>query len=638
MTIDPETEEMIRLAAELAPAGLIIVNERGIVRLANREIDRLFGYERSELIGCSVEILVPERFRSDHPLRRADFFSDPRSRPMGAGRELYGLRKDGREIPIEIGLNPLRTPSGVYVLGSVVDVSERRAAQAALRESEVRFRLLVERMQGYAIFMLDPEGKVATWNAGAEAITGWRAEEIVGQNTSIFYPDVEREKARPESVLAGAWAKGKHEEESWRTKKDGSHLLADVVITALDDGRGRLRGFLEVWRDVTAQRRFEDRLRQSQKLEAIGTLAGGIAHDFNNILAGIVGYAEMAATAVRDDPILASDVAKILAASERGRKLVQRLLTFGRRRDPSRTVVTLDGVVREALHLLRASLPSTVEIRERLDPETPHVLADETQIHQIVMNLATNAAQAMQERGGVLAVALGSFFADDAFVHMHPGLRPGLCARLSVTDNGVGMPPEVLDRAMEPFYTTKPLGAGSGLGLSVVHGIVQSHGGVIDFKSRVGEGTSIDVYFPAVGDSLEPRLVAPETGAPLPLARRILFVEDEHALAELGKRQLENAGYRVTVYTSSVEALADFRSRPNGFDLLVTDNTMARMTGLVLSQEILRDRPGMPILMVSGIGDVMDPEVLRAKGIRKILPKPHTASQLLSAVRELLGE
>jgi PAS domain S-box-containing protein len=502
--IDPG--ELFRLTVELSPTGMLAVDDRGVILLVNAEVERLFGYSRDELVGRPVETLVPGRLRDAHPRHRAAFLHEPRVRGMGVGRELSGVRKDGTEFPVEIGLNPVRSGGGLLVFASIVDVTQRR--------------------------------------------------------------------------------------------------------------------------------QLEEQQRQSQKLEAIGMIAGGIAHDFNNLLLGIVGHTELARDATAPGSRTREDLEQVLRAAERGRELVQRILTFSRRREVTRVPTRLEEPLREALGLLRASLPATIEMREQFDPRTPAVLADSTEVHQILMNLATNSAHAM-EQGGVLEVRLEPFDADEEFARRHPEILPGPHAKLTVTDRGRGMSEEVLRRAFEPFFSTRAPGAGTGLGLSVIRGIVRDQGGLITLWSRPGEGTRVEILLPALPS--DATLPGPSAAPPAGLqGREVMLVDDEPALASLQRRRLEDLGCRVTVHTSSPEALEDFRRRPDGFDLVITDNTMPRLTGLALAGEIHALRPRLPILMVSGVLELEDPERLRASGIRGVLQKPHRAADLEQAVRRAL--
>jgi hypothetical protein len=499
------TDEFIRTAFERCPSGLIVVDSAGLITVVNQEVERLFGYSRDELVGQSVELLVPDGATFGHAKMRAQYAEKPTARRMGSGRELSARHKDGHQIPVEIGLSPITTPEGVFILGTIVDVSERRD--------------------------------------------------------------------------------------------------------------------------------LEDRLRQTHKLEAIGNLASGIAHDFNNILMGIIGYSELAREAVKGLPAVIADLDVVIDTAQRGRDLVNRILFFTRKSQPSRSPTSLEVPVRDALHLLRATLPLNIEIREGFDATSPPVVADGNELHQIAVNLATNAAHAMKEKGGVLEIRVGPVTVDQTFATAHPGTHPGLYVRLGVSDTGVGIPKEVRERIFEPFYTTKPLGEGTGLGLSVIKQIVLSLGGAIDVESRVGEGTRFDVYLPSAPPAAKLPVQA-DTASPR--LHRIMLVEDEPRLAILGQRVLESAGFEVVVHTSSMQALEEFRADPQGYDLLVTDNTMPHMTGLQLVENVLASRPDIPILMVSGIGESMSVEALKKCGVTRLLSKPYQSLDLKTAAQDLI--
>jgi PAS domain S-box-containing protein len=628
--IDPSGPELSRLAVDLAPSGMMAVDVDGSILLVNREIERLFGYDRAELIGQSIDRLIPERFRADLLAFRKEYFSNPQARPMGVGRDMHGLRKDGVEFPVEIGLNPVKTLSGIVVLASVVDLSARRRA-------DQRFQAAVESAPS-GMVMTDRAGIMLLVNREVERLFGYTRAELIGKPVEMLVPARFRSGhpghrssfyTDPRSRAMGSGR------DLFGLAKDGTEIPVEIGLNPIqtDEGVYVLSSIV----DITARKKSEDLLRQSQKMEAIGTLAGGIAHDFNNLLLGIVGHIELAQNPGVSQVQRKADLDQVLKAAERGRALVQRILTFSRQREVSRVPTKLERPIRDAVQLLRASIPSTVEMRELLDPSTPDVLSDETQIHQILMNLATNAWQAMP-KGGVLEIRLAPFTASAEFASGRPGLNAGEYARLTVTDTGLGMAPEVLERAFEPFFTTKAPGMGTGLGLSVIHGIVQSHGGAIEVASRPHRGTRIDVYLPAVETRTEP-LSHPLSHPGEPAAHgsaHLLLVEDEESLATMMMRQVQSHGYRATVHTSSLEALEDFRSRPQEFDMMITDNTMPKMTGLALTQEVLRIRPGLPVLLVSGLGLTLDADRMAAKGIGRVLPKPYKGKDLAEAIAELL--
>jgi PAS domain S-box-containing protein len=626
-------EERFRAAVESSPSGMVMVDRAGVIVLVNREIELLFGYSREELIGRTIDILVPQRLRERHPEQRASFFAAPRARAMGGGRELFGVRKDGVEVPVEIGLNPIETEEGLFVLSSIVDVSARRKADAELRASEERFRLIVESIQDYALIMLDLQGNVVSWNDGAARINGYTAEEAVGMHFSRFFPDDANNQVNCQQMLEDASRTGRFEKETLEVRQNGTQFLANVLLQALRDEKQQLRGFAKITRDVTERRQLEDQLRQSQKMEAIGTLAGGIAHDFNNILGAIVGFTESAIEEAGPTRQLVDDLNEVLRAADRARALVRRILTFSRRQEPPKSAVRIDQAVAEACHLLRATLPTTIELRRRVDPTAPPVSIDPTQVHQIVMNLVTNSALAITG-SGVVEVELVPFYARDSFVHAHPELREGNYVRLTVTDNGRGMTSAVKQRVFEPFFTTRPPGSGTGLGLSVVHGIVRGAGGAIDITSEVERGTRVSVYLPCA-DSDE-FAISELMREPAPTSRlRVLFVDDEESLARIGARTVRRLGHDVTTHAGSLPALAEFRSRPDEFDLVITDFTMPHLTGVELAKEIQRIRPELPVILVSGHTEALPADV--ASQFEQVLMKPVTMRMYEDAIAPILA-
>jgi signal transduction histidine kinase/CheY-like chemotaxis protein len=384
------------------------------------------------------------------------------------------------------------------------------------------------------------------------------------------------------------------------------------------------------------KQQLEMQLRQTQKMEAIGTLAGGIAHDFNNILGIISGYAELATIDAPEGSRSRKCLTEIFTAGQRAKELVQQILTFSRQGVSEPKPLQIGFAVKEVMKMLRATLPTTIEVRYDVPKKLPAVVADPTQIHQVVMNLCTNASHAMRKTGGRLEVSLEEVMVDAATTALVPDLTQGRYQKLTVRDTGHGMPPEVVDRIFDPFFSTKEPGEGTGLGLSVVHGIVKKHGGGIDVTSTVGEGTTFEVYFPSIGEA-EERPV--DEVLPLPTgSERILLVDDEKAMVEMGRQMLESLGYKVTAQTSSVDALSDFKTRPDAFDLVMTDMTMPRMTGADLSQEILKTRPDIPIILCTGFSERIQEDSAKAIGIREFVLKPVVLRDIAHIIRRALAE
>jgi PAS domain S-box-containing protein len=571
------------------------------------------------------------------------------------------IRPDGTERWIRDRAFPLRDDRGeIYrVVGLAEDITARktveseiralseqlearvvertvqlRDANEALRTADSRQRALLNAIPD-VVFRIHRDGTFLDFSA-PRGNTFLPPDRIIGSNL--------REPAIPEGVRNALTSAIE------RAVTTGAVVVLEYALPA-DGGARQFEArivrsgpdeVVATIRDITARKsaeahreRLEQQLRQSQKMEAIGTLAGGIAHDFNNILTAILGYSEVLKSHVRGQAAVEERLAEISKAGARAKDLVAQILTFSRRQEHSRTTVSLGPAIDDALKLLRAAIPASIEIDAMVDPNLPPVLADATQIHQVVMNLAANAAAAMAGGPGQLRVRCSAVELDDAAAAV-AGLHPGRFVRLAIEDTGCGMAPEVLERIFDPFFTTKGPGEGTGLGLSVVHGIVKAHEGAITVDSRVGEGTQFRVYFPALAPS-RPSRARPRARIPEGQGEHILCVDDEPALVELLRDQLATLGYRVTAYVSPVEALADFLSRPLDFDVLLTDLTMPAMSGAELAERVSAARPDLPIVMATGYGHVISEERARELGLRPLLFKPFTMVQLGDAIQEALA-
>lgn len=414
--------------------------------------------------------------------------------------------------------------------------------------------------------------------------------------------------------------------------------LTFVPVTERESGTQHL---LWVCRDITARKEGEDRqralesqLQQSRKLEALGQLAGGIAHDFNNLLTGILGYGELIKSDADGNPNTQSHVEQILAAALRAKELIRQILAFSRREAPDRKPIYFEPIVREALNLVRASAPAGIAIESFVMPDMPPVLGDTTQLHQVLLNLCTNAIQAMGERGK-LSLSLETVRVDAAFARNHPPLAEGEFIRLSVSDTGAGISSTAMEHLFEPFFTTKPVGAGTGLGLAVVHGIVRAHEGVISVYSRMGEGTTFQVYFPISGVLPDSK---PSTISRIPRGNgeMILFVDDEAGIVNLASAVLEQIGYRPISFTKSLEALAAFKERPNDFAAIITDLTMPNMTGTELARKIHELRPEIPVILTSGYSGAIDEGRAAKSGFVEILGKPFPMRTLAETLHRVL--
>jgi PAS domain S-box-containing protein len=520
------------------------------------------------------------------------------------------------------------SPGGL--VGVFADISERKRAE------EERIRLATAIAQSAeSVVITDRNGIIQYVNPAFERITGHPREEVIGQNPRILKSGKQDEAFY--QTLWGAISRG----ETWtghfiNKKKDGALFEEEASISPVYDSEGAIINFVAVKRDVTNEVRLEQQVRQAQKLEALGTLAGGIAHDFNNVLGAIMGFSELMQFELPASHPLHKHLDQVLNGAHRARDLVKQILTFCRQSEGERKPVMIGPIIKEALKLLRASLPATIEIREKIAMKNDMVLADPTQIHQIMMNLCTNAGHAMSEKGGVLEVSLTEAHLDSSFVGRHPDMKQGSYLKLSVSDTGHGMDLAVLERIFDPYFTTKDPGEGTGLGLAVVYGIVKSCGGAITVYSEPGEGTTFHIFLPMIESEVGGVSVS-ETGAAIPRGHeRILLVDDEIALTALNQAILKGLGYEITARTSSIEALEAFRAQPDWFDLVITDFTMPHMTGEQMARELLRIRPDIPIILCTGHSERIDKEKAMAVGIREYIMKPVALRDLAVAIRRVL--
>jgi signal transduction histidine kinase len=398
---------------------------------------------------------------------------------------------------------------------------------------------------------------------------------------------------------------------------------------------------LAVTRDITKERQVEkalrasqERLQQAQKMEALGTLAGAIAHDFNNILAAIIGYAELARMSIPADNAAFEAINETIKAAGRATDLVRQILTFSRQQEHERKIIQITPIVCEVGKLLRAALPASIEIHTIIASGLPNVLADATQIHQVLMNLGTNAAHAMRKHGGVLEIVVGKILVSEKTARPSMGLNPGSYLRMIVRDTGEGMTGEVMQRIYEPFFTTKRAGEGTGLGLSVVHGIVQAHDGAICVTSQPGMGSSFEIYLPAVEDGTVSS--GGDREIPQGNGERILYVDDEAALCRLVEHSLERCGYEGVTRADPVEALRLFIENPGSFAAVITDFTMPKMSGLELAAEIRKIVPEMPVVITTGFSGSLDADVLKLSGVNDVLAKPFTMQSLAETLHGIL--
>jgi PAS domain S-box-containing protein len=511
---------------------------------------------------------------------------------------------------------------------------ERKHAAEALKESEERYRGIFENaIEG--IFQSTPEGRFVSVNPSLARIYGWESPlEMVREVATVWSLYVDRAESVRHGKLLDEHGVVRGLEVEHR-RKDGSKFWVSLDIREVKDSNGKMVHYEGLVQDSTERKKLEEQLRQAQKMEAVGTLAGGIAHDFNNILAAIIGFTEMVIDDVSDNAPVQQKMERVLKAGFRGRDLVRQILTFSRRSDEEKKALQMSPLIQETFKLLRASTPTTIEMKLDLGAHRDLANADPSQIQQIIMNLCTNASHAMREKGGTLEVVLRAITIDTGELLPEPDMAPGEYLVLSVSDTGEGMDDSVMKRIFDPFFTTKEKGQGTGLGLAVVYGIVKSHKGGIRVSSRPGQGSVFSVYLPATStrEEVESETVSWDT---LPTGtERILFVDDEEPLVELGRGVLRRLGYTVVAKRSGREALETFRE-DGAFDLVITDQTMPEMTGVMLAAELLKLRPDLPVILCTGYSESVSRETAQEVGIRGFLMKPLSKRDLAGAVRRAL--
>jgi len=473
-------------------------------------------------------------------------------------------------------------------------------------------------------------------NPAFETLTGYNNSEALGQNIQFLVYGEENSDFF-ENIINNIRKDGLWKGRIKNKREDGVTFHSDATISPVKDETGEISHYVSVQRDVTNEIQMEIRLRQAQKMEAIGTLAGGIAHDFNNILSAIIGYNDLAMCDAIGNPEILSKLGKVSEAGQRASDLVGHILSFSRRTEESRHPLPIQPVIREALKLLHGSLPATIEIRCNINKDCGVVLADTTQVHQVLMNLCTNAFHAMRQEGGVLDVSMSEVNIENEKLGSTLNLKDKTYIKLTVKDSGHGMSKEVMERIFDPYFTTKEMGEGTGLGLSTVHGIIQSHDGAITLNSEVGKGSAFHVYLPvyveevAVKNNMDIDDIQPQG------SERILLIDDEEAIVNLEKISLSRLGYSVHEFTSSIEALNVFDHNPEKFDVVVSDLTMPKMTGDLLAKKVQAIKPNTPFILCTGSIEAFTKCYHgEESGIHHIVKKPATNNAIAKAIRQVV--
>ncbi len=591
-----------------------------------------YGWRHQDIVGKNIRDLIPEQ--------HTQAFDQYLSRILKEGKDegyLKGYTKSGKKIIMEyrnkLILNKEGKPKAVQ--GTARDITDRWKAEKKLEDSEKRYRALFEKAED-AIFILDasPEkmGQIVDANQGAAIMHGYTVEELKRLNIKDLDAPLDANKVeeRVLPIFKGEWIKN----EINHVRKDGSIFPVEISAGLLEIDHNNF--ILAIDRDIGERKKIEDRLRRSEKMEAIGTLAGGIAHDFNNILSAILGYTELAIMETQEESAVTQSLHQVYKAGNRAKDLVKQILTVARQSDHVMTQLSVASVTKEALKLIRASFPSTIEIEQKIESESL-IIGNSTQIHQIIMNLCTNAAHAMEEKGGLLEVSLSDTDLSSQSKNKTFNLNPGNYIKLVVSDNGVGIPNDVIKSIFEPYFTTKKLGKGTGLGLAIAHGIVEAHGGEITVDTAIGGGTKFTVYLP-ICQKINRDLSNNNKDELVTGNEHILFIDDETTIIEINKKFLEKMGYSVSTGINGIEALDLFQDESNKFDLVITDMTMPKMTGDVLATKLRAIKPDIPIIICTGYSKKMSNELATEIGINAICYKPLSLKDLAKTIRKVLNK
>jgi PAS domain S-box-containing protein len=635
--VTAEEDDRYRLLVEsITDYAIYMLDTDGRITSWNPGARRSKGYETQEILGRHFSTFYTEEDRTAGLPAKALRTAAEEGRFENEG---WRLRKDGSRFRAHVIVDPIRSPSGELIGFAKItrDLTERQAAQERIRQSEEQFRLLVQSVTDYAIFMLDRSGRISSWNAGAQRIKGYRADEIIGEHFSRFYTEEDRAAGLPSEALRIAEFEGRFEREGWRLRKDGDRFWAHVVIDPIRDDAGEIIGFAKVTRDITerteARRTLEqarESLLQAQKLDAIGRLTGGVAHDFNNLLMAILGSLEMVRKRLPHDKRITPLINNAIQGAERGAALTQRMLAFARKQELKMSAVELPALIRGMIGLLQTSLGPSIRVEARFPRNLPPLHTDAHQLEAALLNLAVNARDAMPA-GGVIEITA----AVESISATPGGLPAGDYVRLSVTDSGEGMDPETAARAAEPFFTTKGVGKGTGLGLSMVQGLAAQSGGRMEISTRPGAGTTIHLVLP-VGEEVEERLVftgerrdeAELDVAPL----NILAVDDDQLVLMNTVAMLEDLGHRVHAADSGDAALKILGRE--AIDLVLTDFAMPAMTGIQLAAEVSALRPDTPIILATGYAELPPGD---AAGLPR-LAKPFLLADLARAIGRASSE
>ncbi|BCL62214.1 hypothetical protein DGMP_29070 [Desulfomarina profundi] len=611
-----------------AMPDIVTIQDRNLTIIrANQAASSTLGKSWNEIVGHHCFSL----FRNDDTVCRDCPLIDTKKHFFPCSGEIYHEKLDKTFL---VSAAPILDDQSKleYIIHVAKDISD-------LKKSEIgRLRLAAAIDQVSEIIMIsDSQGNIQYVNPAFEKTTGFTCEEAIGQNCCFLSHGDQNTKSFEKMCSA------LHGGQTWsgsliNVKKDGSSYEEEATFTPVKDNEGRITNFVAVKRDVSREKSLEKQLRQAVKMEAIGTLAGGIAHDFNNILSAILGYSEMARAQLSADDPVGKDLDRVIQSGYRATDLVKQILTFSRQEEGDFKPFKAHLIIKEVLKLLRSTLPATIELQENVATDCRPILVDSTQLHQVLMNLCTNAKHAIGHHTGKLQVALSEIeVTGDNDIVDCPQLKAGVYLDLEVSDTGCGMDEVTLSKVFDPFFTTKKKGEGTGLGLAVVHGIIKQHKGEITVSSELDQGTTFHIYLPIIDEECFQAVHLVSEDIPKG-NERLLIVDDEQVLGQLMQRMLKSLGYSVSFFSSSVEAWEVFKSNPEMFDLVITDMTMPEMTGIDLAGKLLDLQPGLPVILCTGFSEAINEMTVRSFGICEYVTKPVDKYTLAKVIRKALGK
>jgi PAS domain S-box-containing protein len=644
-----ESEKKYRNIFENAVVGFFQSTPGGRFLDVNPAFASMFGYSSPEELITRVSDIAKQLYA--HPEDRRRYQELLLDQGYVENFAFIALRKDRSRTWISISTRAVFDQDGKIIRyeGAAIDIEERKRAEKELENQNRIMTTLLDNLQVGVFMVKAPTGKPIMANKYAKELLGRGIMDSADKGTladvyqAYKLGSDELYPVDQMPIVKGLMGEKHSVDDMVIVQPGGNQVFLEVFGSPVKDKQGNIVASLASFSDITYRKKAEEeriklesRLQQAQRMEAIGTLAGGIAHDFNNILFPIIGFAEMAKDDLQKDSPLQDNINEIVEGAKRARELVKQILTFSRQAEHELTPLKIQIILKEVLKLTRSTLPSTIEIKQNISDACGFVLADATRVHQIAMNLITNAYHAMQETGGNLEVSLEE-------VELGPdelsenAMMPGRYVRLIVADTGYGMEQSVMDRIFDPYFTTKGIAKGTGMGLAIVHGIVKSYGGDIRVSSEIGKGTVFQVHLPVVKSSVE-AMESETNGLVQEGNERILLVDDEDQIVRMVQQMLERLGYQVVAQTSSTAALASFRQSPESFDIVITDMTMPNMTGPQLAQHLKKIKPDIPIIICTGFSEQVNEERVRAIGIHGLVMKPVVKKELAKAIREALDK